>query len=179
MGGFLKANDERTDITEKEVELSELFNNVGINYRRKTEPEKISITTKPKFVSPSQLELFYSDGNAEEKEVPAGTILSNDKTIIPEDYFSENYEPYVDEEGNVIEGMYIRVVPVTIIKNPYNTGIVKTNANGWIMEEGDANCFIIYDGTMDRYGYSIITKEQVEERFVPYSIDSKNKKNVK
>ena len=40
---FFKENYDRIDITEKEFELMELLDNVGVNYRRVVEPVKISI----------------------------------------------------------------------------------------------------------------------------------------
>ncbi len=102
---FFKENDDRIDITEKEVELMELLDTVGVNYRRVVEPVKISITTEKTTVPATELEQFYLEEKAQDKEVDEGTILINEKKVISEEYFSEFYEPYVDENGNVIEDM--------------------------------------------------------------------------
>ena len=71
--------------------------------------------------------------------------------------------------------MYIKILPATIIKNPYDKPIVKTNPNGWIISEGDADCYLVFDEMSDIYGFSIMTKEEVEKNYISYELKPEKK----
>lgn len=174
--GFYDPQSGIIDISDKKRYIEEYFDKDGIDYREKVIPECITITHKPTEIPASPRELFYSDGTAKGKIVPAGTILSNDKLEIEKETFKERYKPYIDEAGNVIENMYIRINPVRILKNPFGRPIVKTNSNGYIIAEGDSECYLVCDSLSSRYGYSIITPEQLENGYVSISKKSKIKK---
>ena len=174
--GFYDPQSGIIDISTKEIYIGECFDKDGIDYREKVKPECITITHEPTEIPASPTKLFYSDGTAKGRIVPAGTILSGGKLEIKKEIFEEQYEPYIDEAGNVIENMYIRINPVRILKNPFGRPIVKTNPNGYIIAEGDSECYLVCDSLSSRYGYSIITSEQLENGYVLISKKSKTKK---
>lgn len=169
-------NDERIDISSHEVELNNRIQIEGIPCRERVEPKIISITTEDTYIPPTALDLYYSDGMAKGKTVPAGTILSDGRTEISEEVFRNNYIPYLDEEGNEVEGKYIRVIPAIVLPNPYGKPVVKTNPNGYVIESGDENCYLAKTVTSDILGLHIYSAEQVNKLFVPYSSGSDIKK---
>ena len=160
------------DITEVEAELLELVHTKGISCIERVEPEEISYTTEPTEIPPTSLELFYSDGMATGRIVPAGTRLSNGKTVISDEEFERSYIPYpdyVDENGHIHENLFIRIIPAKVLPNPYGRPVIKTNPAGIVIGSGDENCCIVETVLSDRFGLYIYSVEQVNKLFVPYN----------
>lgn len=164
---------ELSDYSHGNAIVKELMDKEGMTYRKNNEPVEIEIISSPRIIPASPIEQFYSDGTAQDREVPAGTILKNGKYVISEECFAKNYVPYKDNNGNIKDGLYVEIELVKVIKNPFGKPVAKVNPNNYIIQEGDENCYLVADSIASRYGFKILTSEQLNEWYVPYTTEVK------
>ena len=136
----------------------------GMPYRRRVEPERVTVTTKPTYVPAHSVDLMSCEVEGEGIIMPAGTIISSTRGVISEEEFVEDYIAYVDEQGNTPESMYIRVIPASVIENPYGRPIYRTSKYGVILETGDESSYIVQTGMLPPKIYS---KEELDRKYVP------------
>ena len=123
---------------------------------------------------------YYLDqyGQQKDKVIPAGSLLVNDEYVISEEEFNNKYEQLTDSDGNYIDGMYIKIELVKVIKNPFRKPVAKLNGNNYILRIGNENCYILFDDNCENrltYGFDIATEEELNSKYVKYDEDQNKK----
>ena len=141
--------------------IRKLFDEEGITYKQKNDLVKIIRTSEPRII-----DLFYSVGTTVNRIVPEGTLLLNDTSVITEEQFKKKYEPFTDEDGNVVKDMYVELEYIKVIKNPFKKPLVKVNSDGCVVDEGDDNCYIYLDEyCFSSFEFGILTEEQLNKYY--------------
>ena len=157
-----------------EEELCKMLEENGEEYRQITSPIDIEILTEEREIPASTTDLYYSDGTAPNRIVPAGTILVLPNKVITEEQLANNYEPYLDEKGNVTPGKYTRKIIVKAMQNPFGKNIERVNYNGFVIGKFDSECYFLTGYGL--YKVDIMSKEHFEQLYEPYK---SNKKTLK
>lgn len=156
-----------------EDKLRGIIESKGQTYRKVERPVTIETITEPREIPADPFDLFYSDGDAPNRVVPAGTMLIDGKYDISEEELHEKYEPLLDEKGNTIPGKYVKKTFITAVKNPFGKKIKDINGNGILLEEYDIDCYFIIDPISGEV--AIVSKESFEKS---YTIADESKKTV-
>lgn len=155
-----------------EDKLRGIIESKGQTYRKVERPVTIEIITEPRKIPADPFDLFYSDGDAPNRVVPAGTMLIDGEYDISEEELHEKYEQLLDEKGNTIPGKYVKKTFITAVKNPFGKKIKDINGNGILLEEYDIDCYFIIDPISGKV--DILSKENFEKQYASVSESKKD-----
>ncbi len=76
--------------------------------------------------------------------------MTSSNTVITPEQFTEEYEEYHDEEGNLVPDMFTQVISVRALANPFDEPIKRINGNGFVLEEFEEDCYFVESNTPNR-----------------------------
>ncbi len=156
-------------------ELYKIIETQGEEYREIQEPVDIEILTEEREIPASTMDWFYSDGYAPNRIVPAGTIVVLPNNVITEEEFNNDYEQYLDNEGNEIPGKYTKINIVKAMQNPFAKNIERINPNGFVIEKFDSECYFLTGHGLQKV--NILPKDLFIKFYEPYNSNNKKQNN--
>ena len=154
--------------------IEETFESYGVLYREKTHPVTVERAKRRMLVPVFEDDGFYSDGTQAYKIVEEGSLLLDGKFFISEKELLDNYEEYKDENGVVLENVFTKVNYILAVKNPFGRAVLKLDSRGQVLKKCDRDSYFIFDKNFSKYGYGIITKDQLDKKYV--RVDTKTLK---
>lgn len=153
--------------------LKEKLKKGELYQEKNTKESTVEILTEPRIIPGKVSGFMYADGPGPDREVPAGTILVDGVnsyiTNEEKERFFQKYEPCLDEEGHEIPGKYKAIVTVTAIKNPFNAPLEMVNGNGYSIQHGDKDCYIVESVVYPHF----CSKEEFESKYEKRNVNSK------
>ena len=155
----------KVNILQESDYLKKLFKSEGVLYRKKTPPVVVEPAKEEILVPACDKETFYSSEEATYRFVDEGTLLVDGLFPITRERLFGEYEPFEDENGEVLLGMYRKINDSLVIKNPYGRSVVKVNQWGYVFEEGSSDCYLAYEGTEGKFDCTILTEKQLTSEY--------------
>ena len=159
-------SDDKIDLMSEKKYLSEVLEKEGVLYRKKTEPVVVAPAKKDMIVLESGDEKFFSTGDLVFKKVKAGTLLVNESYPVTKEQLLEQYEPFRDEFGDIVKGVFTKINESLVVRNPFGKTVIKVNQRGYVYEEGDSDCFLTTDNSTGDMEFVILTEKQLNDRYV-------------
>ena len=143
--------------------VGDLMAKEGITYRKIVKPVKVEILTEPRVIPATAAALYYSDGTAHDREVPAGTILVDGVSVIEQ----EDLDYWNSKQDQLISGDNIKTINGVPILGSGNLiigegGAIATDVrinDTSITSDGMANLSV--DGTYNAATNKIVTESSL------------------
>jgi hypothetical protein len=154
-----------------EEHIKHLLAEQGEVWREKTTPVDVIIAQGGETVPATEADQHISDGTAPDRIVKAGQVIirgKNGVSLMSQQEFDDRvaggaYEAALDEEGAVIDGRYLPVRTMTVVKNPFDTAIKTVNPTGFETGTFDKDAYL----TGATGNLRVLTQEYLNQYYTP------------